>query len=525
MRICYAIILGAAAVSFEGCKVEKADAAVANENKKLKPRTSSTGGGGSLETDPGEGDGKGTTEKQTASQTKAAAVAKAKSDLDKAVAAREAAKVASVTARNQLIEAVIRIPRLQPTEAASEFMNAVRGVGDGQRSRESLQAAFTALGEIEGELPTDVQDAQDTLSAAIAAELASDGPRIAAGRELVRAIKEIAAVQFVISPQALEAAIALAENVRGAANNVDALQAALLAAIPAPDPDTSVASSVAPMFQQLAALRALIDEPAPVIAGLRGALVDLLTNRAGNTPQNVIDIWNPLAADPTNADFTDLLRLIGETNVPAEGDYVAVREAATRLSDAISLRDRIAAARATLLESIVPVSGLPVPVEVIAAVPDLDDEGVDAAAKIAALTRLRQAIPPAIGGPVAAIAAAYDSTISQIDRLPAATDAAEQACEALFGQLFPADPLHVAIGAYNTAVSVDGVTDEAREIARQTLIGVVEQTPVDSRVSVLTQYAPYTQAKAADAAATTAVGAARAAVEKLEKPTADAAAA
>jgi len=117
----------------------------------------------------------------TPSKNKAAQVKTAQEALQKATRARDDAKAALVGPRNQLIEAVIVIPRHPQTAQALAFIAAVHGIGSSPRTRDALQASYEALEDIDGELPQPVQQAKDNLVAAIGQELGSDGAKISAG--------------------------------------------------------------------------------------------------------------------------------------------------------------------------------------------------------------------------------------------------------------------------------------------------------------------------------------------------------
>jgi len=327
-------------------------------------------------------------------------------------------------------------------------------------------------------------------------------------------------VQFAISPAALRIAVELSSVDMP---HIGTIPGRILPVLPAGAP-AGAPQSVTDMFAQVAALRALVSAN-PDMAALTAALRDLLVNHIGNTPQAVIDVWNPIAGS-ADADLMPLLAVIQANPEPNDGAYLAIKTAATALRDAISLPDRRNAARVALMNTLVPDGGLPVPLAVIYAVSTAVlalDGGSDNDAKIAALTQLRTAITMTAitDSPVSARAREYDTTLAAIDP-GAATDEAKQACVASFTHLNPADPLHDAIVRYNeavrTAVQGDAV---ALETAKQAFISdAIDVDPVDSRVSAITpQYEQYTTAKALVTSTEQAVVVAQAAVTKLTKPT------
>jgi len=533
MRISYAIILATAAVSFEGCKVEKA-AGVTNEGKdkkkvaQLDEKNRLDGGDGAGLGPDGEGgdeehvdDEDVAVPKLTPSKTKAAAVAKAKEAVQTATKARDDAKAALIGSRDQLIGAMTAenaIPPLQPTADAQAFIAAVRGV---VRSEDgALQRSHDALIAITGTLPADVTQAKEALLAAITDELSSDDGKITAGRDLVGAIKALAPVQFAITQDALQAAIALAQNVReAAANNVDALQRQLLAAIPdRADIPQGEPAPVTAMFEQVAALRGLINGPEPDIVALRAALIGSFDAGDGNIPAAVLAARRGIA-DPgaANADFGPLLNAIGDNAVPNVDEYAAVLLAYAPLRDAMDRLARITAARDALLDTLVPAAALPVPEAIIARVRGINLEGDgDIPAKIEALGHLRTAI----GADLAALRAPHDQALARIAAYPGATDAAKAICDGLIASLTPADQLHDAIRQYRGAIGEQGVSEGAREQAKQALItAAIDVASVDQRVSRLQTYTPYTNAKALVTRMEQSLAAAQTDLAKLENPT------
>jgi hypothetical protein len=534
MRISYAIILATAAVSFEGCKVEKA-AGVTNEGKdknkvaQLDGNNKLDGGGGAGLGPDGEDDDEENDDNQdvavpelTPSKTKAAAVAKATKAVQTATKARDDAKAALVAPRNQLIEAMTAenaIPPLQPTADAQAFIAAVRDVGGPARTNEALRASFTALHEIGEDLPAPVTQAKEALVAAITDELGSDDGKITAGRQLIDGIKALAPVQFAISP----AALALAQQLRGAqVADIHRLQGELLAAIPdrADIPQGELAPVTA-MFQQVATLRGLIPDPMPDIAALRRALIGSFPAAGnGNIPAAVLAARGAIAANAADpaTDFGPLLNAIGDNADPNEDEYAAVLVAYAPLRDAMDRLARITAARDALLDTLVPAAALPVPEAIIARVRGINLEGDgDIPAKIEALGHLRTAI----GADLAALRAPHDQALARIAAYPGTTDAAKAICDGLIASLTPADQLHDAIRQYRGAIGEQGVSEGAREQAKQALIrAAIDVASVDPRVSSLVPtYRTYTTAKGLVTRMEQSLAAAQTDLAKLTKPT------
>ena len=352
MRISYAIILATAAVSFEGCKVEKA-AGVTNEGKdkkkvaQLDEKNRLDGGDGAGLGPDGEGGDEEDVDDEDAQNNgatpaedaKAKALAAAKKDVaDKAEALTDAqAAVATNTAdiatkeaelaaaqvalqaarqalaparqavgdtRGALIHAVVqgRIPKTRH----QVFREAVESIQAGNRDSALVQQVQgTLAGIADDQLPQDLRARKGALVAALAAEEGMPAAKTAAKTALVRAIKAEAPVQFEVPVAALQAAVALRDG--GGGVDVDAQQAALLLHFAAADP-AGAQADIAALYAARNTLRERL-AALPDMAALGQTLRERMVAHLGDCPAGVGGAW-PAVRDNPDADLVAFSAII-----------------------------------------------------------------------------------------------------------------------------------------------------------------------------------------------------------------------